>query len=85
MPDTLEIDSAEISRIIAGLTTEHKSFIDRFDLSSGNDALLQVENAEQDIIANELLHIGLIAHVRAVLVFAQLTELGLAVREKMKN
>ena len=85
MSDELKFDTAEIGKIIAGLTPEQAAFLDRFDLSSGNDALLQVENAREDIIANELLRIGLIAHIRAVLIFAQLTELGLAVRAKMKS
>lgn len=78
------LPSAELADdIYKSLTPAQKSLLQRIDLSTGNDALLQIESQEDSIVAHELLNLGLIAHIIAIYVFVQLTSLGLELRNRL--
>ena len=85
MTDTTLASDEQIDRICASLTPEQKSLLQRIDLSTGNDALFHIETKEDDIVARELLHLGLIAQIFAIYLFAQLTNLGLAMRKRLEE
>ena len=76
----------DVARIAKGLTKIERALFARFSADAEDaDEIVHIQTDEEARALQSLLHKGAMAFIRAVFVFAQLTETGLAVRRYLQE